>query len=206
MENELLKIFDDHRKHIGFATRDEVHRLGYWHETFHCWFIGKYMNTNYIYLQLRSNTKKDYPNLFDITAAGHILADESIQEGTREIIEEIGIEVSFGELTPLGVIDYCMKIEDFIDKELAQVFLYKYNKSFDDFIFQKEEVAGMVKIKFTDFEELWLGKRDTVHIKGLKISDDGSTMLIDKHVGMDRFVPHPHKFYLKVIQRIKEHI
>jgi hypothetical protein len=54
MENELLKIFDDNSNHIGFATRDEVHRLGFWHETFHCWFISKEEGTDYLYLQLRS--------------------------------------------------------------------------------------------------------------------------------------------------------
>ena len=159
MEKELLKIFDDNRNYLGVASREEVHRNGYWHETFHCWFIEEDIDADYIYLQLRSDTKKDYPNLFDITAAGHILFDESIQDGIREIKEEVGIDVSFSELIPLGVIDYCVMLEDFIDKELANIFLYKYNKSFDDFIFQKEEVAGMVKVKFTDFEELWLGEQ-----------------------------------------------
>lgn len=203
MEKELLKIFDDNRNHIGVATREEVHRIGYWHETFHCWFIGKEMDTDYIYLQLRSETKKDYPNLFDITAAGHILVDETIQDGIREIKEEVGIEVCFGDLTPLGIIDYCVMLEDLIDKELANVFLYKYNKSFDDFTFQVEEVAGMVKVKFTDFEELWLGERDNIRIQGIKISNE-SKILIDEQVGRDRFVPHLVSFYQTVIEKIKE--
>ena len=31
MENEKLKIFDKDRNQIGFATREEVHRIGHWH-------------------------------------------------------------------------------------------------------------------------------------------------------------------------------
>jgi len=84
MENEQLKIFDEYRNQIGIATREDVHRLGYWHEAFHCWFISKEKGTDYLYLQLRSNTKKDYPNLLDITAAGHLLANETVQDGVRD--------------------------------------------------------------------------------------------------------------------------
>jgi isopentenyldiphosphate isomerase len=164
------------------------------------------MGKDYIYLQLRSDTKKDYPNLFDITAAGHILASETVQDGIREIKEEVGIDVPFRELVPLGIIDYCVIKEDFIDKELANVFLYKCDKSFDDFTFQEEEVAGIVKVEFNDFIELWLGERDTIRIKGVEIKKDGNKILIDENVGREKFVPHQIEFYKTVIQKIKENI
>ena len=68
--------------------REEIHRLGYWHETFHCWFVKKVHNEWMIYFQLRSKEKADYPLLLDITAAGHLLAGETINDGIREIDEE----------------------------------------------------------------------------------------------------------------------
>jgi isopentenyldiphosphate isomerase len=68
VENEKLKIFDEHRTQIGVATLEEVHRIGHWHEAFHCWLISKEGEIDYIYLQIRSDEKKDYPNLLDITA------------------------------------------------------------------------------------------------------------------------------------------
>lgn len=116
-EQEKLKIFDDNKNLLGLATRSDVHRIGYWHEAFHCWFISKEQGINYIYLQLRSKNKKDYPNLLDITAAGHLLADETVEDGVREIKEEIGIDVAFKELVKLGVIDYCVVQEGLLQKE-----------------------------------------------------------------------------------------
>src|SRR5690606_34920459 len=116
---EMLKIFDSDKNHIGIATREEVHRLGHWHEAFHCWFISKEEGGKYyIYLQLRSSKKKDYPNLLDITAAGHLLAHETILDGVREIKEEIGIEVLPNQLELLGSIDYCVEKENLIDREI----------------------------------------------------------------------------------------
>lgn len=200
METEQLKIFDDHRKQIGVATREEVHRKGYWHEAFHCWFV----NDDHIYLQLRSDKKKDYPNLFDITAAGHLLFHETVQDGVREIEEEVGIKVPFNELLPLGVIDYCVTKENLIDKELANVFVYKCNLPHDHFTVQEEEVSGIVTARFHDFSELWFGEKEVIHIKGFKIDSSGNRLIIDEYVGKDRFVPHEIGFYQTVIRKIAE--
>jgi isopentenyldiphosphate isomerase len=64
METELLKIMDHKRNQIGIATREEVHRLGYWHDAFHCWFVSEESEKNYIYLQHRSNSKKIIPTFW----------------------------------------------------------------------------------------------------------------------------------------------
>lgn len=206
MQIEQLKIFDENRNHIGVATREDIHRLGFWHETFHCWFISKEEGTDYLYLQLRSQTKKDYPNLLDITAAGHLLANETVEDGIREIKEEIGIDLSFKELIPLGIIPYCAQMKDFIDKEFAHTYLYKSKISFDDFTLQVEEVAGMVKVEFNHFVELWNGVRDTIKITGFEITIEGNKKLIYENVGRDKFVPHELEFYKSVIEKMKETI
>ncbi|WP_338030783.1 hypothetical protein [Cytobacillus citreus] len=58
MEKEKLKIFNQRREPIGVAAREEVHRLGLWHETFHCWFVRREDGVDYVYLQIRSSKKK----------------------------------------------------------------------------------------------------------------------------------------------------
>ena len=104
MDSEKIRIVDDRRRPLGVTTREEVHRKGYWHETFHCWVCTGDQEEKSVYLQLRSPQKKDFPNLLDITAAGHILADESIEDGIRELHEEIGLPISIEELLSLGII------------------------------------------------------------------------------------------------------
>ncbi|MBK5443160.1 NUDIX domain-containing protein [Peribacillus sp. TH24] len=206
MENEMLKVFNADRKQIGVATREEVHRMGHWHEVFHCWFVSREAGVDYIYLQHRCEMKKDYPNLLDITAAGHLLAHETIYDGVREIKEEIGIEVSFDKLVSLGVIEYHVTKENFIDKELANVFLYESTQCFDDFTLQKEEVSGMVKVELDDFEDLWDGTKEEVNIQGFEINQDDHRMMIDQYVGRDKFVPHDISYYKSIIRLIRENL
>lgn len=205
-EQEKLKIFDDNRNQIGVASRSDVHKHGYWHEAFHCWFISNDQGRNYIFLQLRSKHKKDYPDLLDITSAGHLLANETVKDGVREIKEEIGIDVEFEELVGLGVINYCVVKENFIDNEYANVYLYKSNNTFDDFTLQAEEVSGIVRTEFKDFAKLWFGAKDEIEVSGFYINNDGKKVLIEEKVNRDKFVPHQVSFYKEVIQKIQEHI
>lgn len=206
MENELIKIFDEDSKQIGVATRKDVHTIGYWHESFHCWFISREVGKDYIYLQLRSEEKKDYPNLLDITAAGHLLAHETIEDGIREVKEELGIDVSFDELVSLGVIKDCMINEGFIDKELAHVFLYHSKKVFGEFHLQEEEVSGLFKAEFEHFYDLWLEKKDEIRVEGFKINKRGEKVLLNKIVGKNDLVPHENSYYERVVRFIYKNI
>ena len=206
IETEMLKIFNEDRTHIGEATREDVHRLGHWHEVFHCWFVSREDEVDYLYLQHRCAGKKDYPDLLDITAAGHLLADETVHDGVREIKEEIGITVPFDELISLGVIEDCATMENFIDKELVHLFLYKSTNPLSDFVLQKEEVSGIVKVKLDDFEMLWFGPLEEVHIQGFEINHLGKRVTVDQYVGRDQFVPHELSYYESMIDSIKNEL
>ncbi|WLR42120.1 NUDIX domain-containing protein [Bacillus carboniphilus] len=206
MNNETLKIFDDNKKTLGVATREEVHTKGLWHETFQCWIISHEENKTYIHLQVRSPFKKDWPNLLDITAAGHLLEHESIKDGVRELKEEIGLDVPFESLIPLEVVRYCVKKGSFIDNEFAHVFLLENNQPFDDYHLQHEEVSGMVKVKFEDFKELFLGNKTKIEIQGFTYNEESLKEKIHHFVSKDQFVPHSFNYYEKIIQLIDNKI
>jgi isopentenyldiphosphate isomerase len=203
VECEILKIFDEHRNERGTATREEVHKKGLWHETFHCWFVSREEDKDFLYFQLRSKTKKDYPYLFDITAAGHLLADETVRDGVREVKEELGFDLSYEELVPLGVIKYSIQKEGLVDNEMANVFLYEGRVDMDEFELQKEEVAGIVKVDMKEFSKLCLGEIDTIEVQGFEINKDAK-MEINQLVGIDKFVRHENFYYERVLKQIQE--
>ncbi|MBX9975408.1 NUDIX domain-containing protein [Cytobacillus firmus] len=205
METELLNIFDESRKQIGVASREDVHKKGHWHETFHCWFISREKDQDYIYFQYRSKEKSDYPGLLDITAAGHLLSNESVMDGMREVEEELGIRVDFADLVPLGVIDYIVEKENFIDKELAHVFLYYSNHSLEEFSLQPEEVTGIYRIALEDFYELWFCGKEFTEAEGFQV-DNGIRITNSLNVRKTDFVPHQDYYYKRVLHSMREQI
>ncbi|MBS8263140.1 NUDIX hydrolase [Mesobacillus boroniphilus] len=204
MENELLKVFDQQGNWIGIETRSEVHKAGHWHETFHCWLTERIGNKDYLFFQVRSSVKNDYPNLLDITAAGHILANESHVDGLREVKEELGIDLALEDLHSLGIIKDSLNSPGFIDNELCHVFLYDQHQSFDNYSLQTEEVSGIMMAELTDFENLWFGKVQKVIVEGFLVSGDNEKKLHSMIVTKNDFVPHENTYIESVIEAIKK--
>ena len=204
MENELLKVFDQQGKCIGTATRSEVHKAGHWHETFHCWFTERIDNEDFLFFQVRSSAKKDYPNLLDITAAGHILADESPVDGLRELKEELGIDLALEEMHSLGMIKDSLNSPGFIDNELCHVFLYEKPVPFDDYWLQSEEVSGIMMASLTEFENLWFGKKKKIQVEGFLANVKNEKKSYCMHVSKNDFVPHEDAYIQSVIKAIEK--
>lgn len=181
---EKVNIFDEDFKWIGEETRENAHLKGYWHETFHCWFV----DNEFVYIQKRSATKKDFPALFDITAAGHLEADETVRDGVREIEEELGISVAFANLLSIGVVKDVITMPHFYDYEFAHVYLYKSTFQWEDFSLQQEEVDSIHMIKKESFIDLCFGKRDAIRCYHLK----NQTVQL---IGLADFVPHQSTYY-----------
>ncbi|MCR2822705.1 NUDIX hydrolase [Lederbergia panacisoli] len=200
MENEILNIYDEHRNLIGKESRKEVHRKGYWHETFHCWIVEHENGANYIYFQIRSDEKADFPSLLDITAAGHILSHETVEDGVREVKEELGIDVAMNELIPLSIIRDTIKMDNFIDREFGHNFLYKSEQPLTTDL-QVEEVSGIVKANFQDFYQFCYGEIEGIFVEGFLGTDP-----IRRWISKDAFVPHQDTYFKSVAERIASHI
>jgi isopentenyldiphosphate isomerase len=203
MENELLKVFDEQGKWIGTETRSEIHKAGYWHETFHCWLTERIGNVDFLFFQVRSSVKKDYPELLDITAAGHILADESPLDGLREVKEELGIELAMEDLHSLGVIKDSLNSPELIDNELCHVYLYDQHQSFDSYELQIEEVSGIMRVSLTEFENLWFGMVEEIKVEGFLVSGDQEKIPHSMPVTKQDFVPHEDAYIEGVLKAIK---
>ncbi|WP_259455614.1 NUDIX domain-containing protein [Bacillus sp. PK3_68] len=206
METEMIRVVDEKRKEIGIASRDDVHKKGHWHETFHCWVISKKENSYTIHLQVRSEIKKDFPGLLDITAAGHLLAHETVQDGVREVQEELGLDVSFNDLILLGTVPDRLHMGDFLDNEWCHVFLYESLKPIEDYSLQKEEVSGIVSVDLSVFLRFCQGEELNMLGEGFLIGVDNEQIPFRRMISKADFVPHEETYFQRTASLIQKYI
>lgn len=199
---ELVQVVDKERNVLGVKTRDSVHLDGDWHETFQCWFIERVENSYYIYVQKRSANKKDFPSMYDITAAGHLLVGETVEDGVREIKEELGLDVSINELIFLQAIPNSIVFPNFIDNEISLVYLYEVKTPLT-FSFVDEEVEAIFRLQLNDFEKLVL---EEVKDAPCQKYVDGKFTQDNNTVSMNQFVPHEANYFKQVMNKIKEYV
>lgn len=181
---ERLKVFDEKYQYLYDESRDTIHEKGLWHETFHCWL----MDDDHVYIQKRSADKKEFPNLYDITAAGHLLAQEEVMDGIREVEEEIGIKVDYSKLSNMGFVQDTIRLPYFIDNEFANVFLYQSTFMPDDFILQQEEVDSIHAVEIQSLAALFHGEVANVRCRNIKTDEVSEILLTD-------FVPHETEYF-----------
>ncbi|WP_336494226.1 NUDIX domain-containing protein [Bacillus sp. FJAT-53060] len=68
----------------------------------------------------------------------------------REVKEELGLSISFNDLTFTGVIKDEMHMPSFIDREFCPVYLYLNQEEQMNVHLQKEEVAGLYRARLID--------------------------------------------------------
>jgi isopentenyldiphosphate isomerase len=181
---ELLDIYDENQVHIGIKERADVHRDGDWHKVFHCWVIYPGIDgVDYLVMQMRGSDKDTFPNLLDVTAAGHYQAGEDIRDGIREIQEELGITVDFDDLVPLGQHIGVAHYGDLIDRQFCDVFLLVHYDDIRNYHYQKEELAGLVVFSISD--GLKLLNEEVQHIPAYAAGLDQDEL----QVSLDDFVP-----------------
>lgn len=195
---ERINIFNDRHEWQGIVSRDEAHAQGLWHETFHCWLYDE----EHIYFQLRSPLKKDYPSLFDITAAGHLTSDETPEDGLRELEEELGITLTIDNVTKLGVIPCEIVSPQMIDREFSHVFMAPFHKDFDAFTLQVEEVAGIAKAKLDEALPFFKGEVSTLQLTGF-YEEAGERYRLERTALPQHFVGFRERYLQQVIEAIQ---
>ncbi len=149
---EYFEIYDNSGKPMNKQEkRETVHKLGLWHKVVHIWIYNK---KGQILIQKRSKNKDAYPDLWDVSAAGHINPGENpIDASIREVYEELGIKIDRKSLYKIGSFFLSLKDEknQIIDNEITIVFAFSWNGDIKDLKIDKSEVA---KVKFIDLSKL----------------------------------------------------
>lgn len=142
------------------ATRDECHKKGLWHRAVYAFIIDDKGN---ILLQKRSENKKLWPNMWDVTVGGHVDAGEFGRQALiREVKEELGIEIKDDDVKYLISSTSINEQGDIINKHYNEYYLITKNIDISDIKIQKEEVS---EVRYFSKDELL--KRISNNYEGL---------------------------------------
>ena len=168
-ETEYLDVVDDNDTLTGqVLEKDYIHSHGIPHRTAHIWIMN---GDKELLLQLRSKTKKSFPLYWDISAAGHIQAGETVIQGAlRELHEELGISASVDDLTFITKVRYISALNN----EFGYVYLLKGDYSIEDFHFEDHEVEAVKYVHYRQLEKMISEKE-----KDLLTHNDEEKILID---------------------------
>jgi len=205
---ERFDIFDAEMNPIGQATRSETHKKGYWHLSFHCWLTRREGDRRYVRFQLRQQSKDTNPGCYDITAAGHLAAGETVRDGVRELEEELGVAAPFESLVPLFQwredASGSVKGVPFIDRELSYVFGLVCDTPMNEMRLQLDEVAGLYEADLSAMLELFEGKRPSVEAWGVRPDIDGLSVPAEPaSVQVSHFVPRDSAYYARVLRLLR---
>ncbi|WP_010268788.1 NUDIX hydrolase [Paenibacillus senegalensis] len=195
--DEKFDVFNEEGKIIGSETRRQVHRLGLWHQTFHCWIIKRNNAGEWLLLlQLRHKNKDTYPNMLDVSCAGHLLAGEGIEDGTRELKEELNVEVRIEDLTYCGTIleDHVLS-DECIDRERIHLHLLRCDQQLEDYQVQLSEVSGLFELTLADFKKLYEKQLQRVQAKGFLVNQAGKKVLVSKSIPRERIIWNSKAYY-----------
>ena len=96
---EIFDLYDNLRRPTGETmVRGEPVPEGRWRLVVH---ICVFNSAGQLLIQQRQPFKDGWPNLWDVTVGGSVLAGETSQEGARrELQEEVGLEADFSDAAP----------------------------------------------------------------------------------------------------------
>jgi isopentenyldiphosphate isomerase len=141
MNSELLDIFDEQYRKIGEASHEAAHQKGYWHQTVHYWLVDRPSGS--IVYQRRSAGEKLYPNMLDVSVAGHCRTGETPEQTlAREAMEELGLAADADSARHIGIRRTEYAGANIVNREFQHVFFGYLPGGLYDLQFKDGEVAG----------------------------------------------------------------
>lgn len=199
MADEEIDIYDEALNPKGTALKSVAHQTGLWHKSIHCWIVKCEEDDGSVLFQKRSAEKDLFPDALDISAAGHYQTGEQVADGVREIMEELGLQVRFEQLVPLGIKFDLGLFNDIINHEFCETFLLREDKPISDYELDLEEVEGLVEINISDGLKLFSGEASQVEARGVEYDRaQAQWRNITKIVTQQSFIPRIDPYYYKI--------
>lgn len=139
-EIDVLNEFGEYTGEV--VDRETCHKKGLWHKAVVVFIVST--DNKRVLLQQRSSSKKLWPNLWDITAGGHVLTKEfGIDAVIRETYEEIGVKIKKNDLTFIGGTTSINTSGDIINKHYNEYYIVNKDIDIKDIKLQEEEVQDI---------------------------------------------------------------
>ena len=147
---ELFDVLNEKGEYTGLVkTREICHKEGLWHKAVVVFIIN---SKGQVLLQKRSPYKKLWPNMWDITAGGHVLTGEfGFQAIIRECKEEIGIELEKTDITFIGSAISTNVKNDIVNNHFNEFYIASKDIDETKLKLQEEEVS---EVKWIDKNEI----------------------------------------------------
>lgn len=156
---EYIDIYTEFGEKINQKEQKELaHEKGLYHKAVHVWILN---NKGELLLQRRNKDKKIYPNMLDVSFAGHISSGEtSIDAIKREGKEELGLDIDINNLEYLFSYKAELKFKQirYQDNEIDEVYLYQKDIDINEFKFMDNEVSQVIYLDFKRVERMWKKK------------------------------------------------
>lgn len=174
IHDEIIDVVDENDTVIGQMSREEADQRKALHRVSDVWF---YNTLGEVFCQKRSIHKKGGPGLLECTAAGHVAAGQTYEQGAvLETKEETGITVVPSDLQVVG---YARQSKIGKAQHLRKIFAYKFMGTLEELIPEPFEV-----------DEFQLWKIDDI----LNANAETRTL----------FVPHTFDtFFVEALQNVK---
>ena len=160
--DEMVDVLTETGKFTDNVEMKQLcHKKGLWHRAVAVFIIN---SKKQVLLQKRSKNKKMWPDMWDISAGGHVLAGEfGFQAIIREIKEELGLSVKKEEIIFIGCSTSINKKGDILNKHFNEYYIMTKDIDEKNLSLQKEEVS----------EVKWINKEEI--IERIKNNYDGIT-------------------------------
>ena len=145
---EYFDVLNNKGDYTGkIESREKCHKEGLWHKAVAVFVIN---SKGQVLLQRRSPNKKMWPNMWDMTAGGHVLSGEFGFQ-SRECKEEIGIILDKRDITFIGCSISTNIKGDIINNHFNEYYIAKKEIDLNSLKLQREEVS---EVKWMDKEEI----------------------------------------------------
>lgn len=152
--NELWPLYDEHGEQIDGQDADpeDVLTRGLLHGASHVWIWRKTPAGVEVLVQKRADTKRTWPGLYDISAAGHIDSGETpIVAALREAKEEINLDIEPARLKLFSVMRiHMVSSTGLIENEFQWLYLLRMDEKVS-FELQEYEVDSLKWVSLESF-------------------------------------------------------